>query len=74
MLLSLRVSSHIYFVSRFLLGVEAGYQNLEKATLAIVITTCRLRYCFKNSQVIVKTDLPVKQVLQELDSTGRMMN
>ena len=52
---------------------EAGYYKLEKATLAIVITARRLRYYFQNFQVIVKIDLPVKQVLQKLDLAGRMM-
>jgi len=44
----------IYFVSRILQGVEMRYQKIEKAALAVVITTRRLRYYFQNFQVIVK--------------------
>lgn len=55
----------IYFMIRILKGAEGRYQKLEKALLAIVITTRRLRYYFQIFQSIVKINLPVRQVLQK---------
>jgi len=49
------------------------YQKIEKAALAVVITARRLRYYFQNFQVIVKTDLPIRQVLQKMDLAGRIL-
>lgn len=63
----------IYFVSRTLQGAELRYPKLEKTALAIVVTTRLLMYYFHNFQIIVKTNLPIKQVLQKLDLAGRMM-
>lgn len=57
----------IYFISKMLQGAELGYQKLKKVALAIVVAARRLRYYFQNFQVIVKTYLPVKQVLQKID-------
>jgi len=63
----------IYFVSWTLQGAEVRYQKIEKVALAVVMTVRWLRYYFQNFQVVVRTDLPIKQVLQKMHLAGRMM-
>ncbi|RDY01046.1 hypothetical protein CR513_15682, partial [Mucuna pruriens] len=53
-------------------GVEARYQKIEKATFALIIMTKRLRPYFQSHIVVVKTNLPIKQILRKLDLVGRI--
>uniref|UniRef100_A0A151UDK4 Retrovirus-related Pol polyprotein from transposon opus n=1 Tax=Cajanus cajan TaxID=3821 RepID=A0A151UDK4_CAJCA len=54
-------------LSRFL------YQKIEKLALAILVTARKLRHYFQSYEVIVRTDHPIRQVLQKPDLAGRMM-
>nr|KYP44754.1 Retrovirus-related Pol polyprotein from transposon opus [Cajanus cajan] len=54
-------------LSRFL------YQKIEKLALAILVTARKLRHYFQSYEVIVRTDYPIRQVLQKPDLAGRMM-
>nr|KYP59182.1 Retrovirus-related Pol polyprotein from transposon 17.6 [Cajanus cajan] len=63
----------VYFVSRVLQGAETRYQKIEKLALAILVTTRKLRHYFQSYEVIVRTDHPIRQVLQKPDLAGRMM-
>jgi len=63
----------IYFVSKALQGPEVRYQGLEKAALAVVFSTRRLRHYFQSFTVVVMTDLPIRKVLQKPDVVGRMV-
>ncbi|RDX85436.1 Retrovirus-related Pol polyprotein from transposon 17.6, partial [Mucuna pruriens] len=49
------------------------YQRIEKAALALVITSRRLRSYFQGHSIVVRTDLPIKQVLRKSDLLGRMV-
>ncbi|RDY13740.1 Retrovirus-related Pol polyprotein from transposon 17.6, partial [Mucuna pruriens] len=53
----------IYFTSK----------KIEKAALAVVIASRRLRPYFQNFSIIVRTDLPIRQVLRKSDMAGRMV-
>ncbi|XP_057444763.1 uncharacterized protein LOC130737008 [Lotus japonicus] len=46
----------------------------EKAALALIITTRKLRPYFQGFQIKVKTDFPLRQVLQKPDLAGRMVS
>src|ERR1044072_9077036 len=63
----------IYFISQTLHSAEQRYQRVEKAVLAIVLSARRLRAYFQSFPVIVKTDLPLKKILQRPDMAGRMV-
>lgn len=63
----------IYFVSRVLQGAEIRYRKIEKLALALVVTARRLRPYFQTYEVIVRTDQPIRQVLQKPDLAGRMV-
>lgn len=53
----------VYFVSKVLKGAELHYKKVEKLALVVVISASRLRPYFKNLNVIVRSDPPVRQVL-----------
>ncbi|XP_057417380.1 uncharacterized protein LOC130711680 [Lotus japonicus] len=61
----------IYFVSHTLQGAEARYQKIEKPILK---TVRRLRPYFQSFQIKVKTDIPLRQVLQKPDLSGRLVS
>ncbi|RDX70210.1 Retrovirus-related Pol polyprotein from transposon 17.6, partial [Mucuna pruriens] len=63
----------IYFTSKVLQGPEKRYQKIEKAALAVVTASRRLRPYFQSYSIIVRTDLPIKQVLRKPDLAGRMV-
>lgn len=69
-----KAQHQIYFVSRTLQGLEARYQKLEKAALAIVTSARRLRHYFQSHPIIVRTYLPIRTVLHKLDLSGRLTN
>ncbi|XP_057427450.1 uncharacterized protein LOC130720771 [Lotus japonicus] len=64
----------IYFVSHALQGAETRYQKIEKAALALIISARKLRPYFQGFQIKVKTDFPLRQVLQKPDLAGRMVS
>ncbi|XP_057426035.1 uncharacterized protein LOC130719423 [Lotus japonicus] len=64
----------IYFVSHTLQGAELRYQKIEKAALAILKTARRLRPYFQSLSIKVKTDVPLRQVLQKPDLSGRLVS
>src|ERR1044072_3825910 len=63
----------IYFYSYTLKGAEKRYQRIEKGVLTIIMTTRKLRSYFQSFRVKVKTDLPLRQILQRPDMAGRMV-
>ncbi|RDX83570.1 Retrovirus-related Pol polyprotein from transposon 17.6, partial [Mucuna pruriens] len=63
----------IYFISKVLQGAELRYQKIEKAALAVVVASRRLRPYFQNFGIVVGTDLPIRQVLRKPDLPGRMV-
>lgn len=63
----------IYFVSTVLHGVETRYQKIEKLDLALVVAARRLRPYFQCHPIVVRTDQPVRQVLQKPDLARRMV-
>jgi len=63
----------IYFVIKVLQGPEVRYQALEKAALAVVFSTRRLRYYFHSFTVLVMTELPIQKVLKKPEIAGRMV-
>ena len=69
-----RSKGQFIFVSRTLHGAEIRYQKIEKLALALVTTARKLRPYFQTHQVIVRTNQPIRQVLQKPDLAGRMMN
>jgi len=67
-----RKQSPVYFTSRTLQPTEKRYQVIEKLVLALVFSARRLRHYFRSHNMTVKTNYPLKQVLQKPELAGRM--
>ncbi|RDX67038.1 Retrovirus-related Pol polyprotein from transposon opus, partial [Mucuna pruriens] len=63
----------VYFVSKVLQEPKTRYPKIDKVALALVTTARRLRPYFQNFSIIVRTDLPIWQVLGKPDLVGRMV-
>ncbi|RDX70519.1 hypothetical protein CR513_50232, partial [Mucuna pruriens] len=63
----------VYFTSKVLKGAERRYQKIKKAALALVITSRRLRSYFQNYGIVVRTNLPIRQVLRKPHLARRMV-
>ncbi|RDX78446.1 Retrovirus-related Pol polyprotein from transposon 17.6, partial [Mucuna pruriens] len=63
----------VYFISKTLQGPEKRYQKIERGALALVIASRRLRPYFQSFSIIVRTNLPIQQVLRKPDLVGRMV-
>ncbi|GJZ91433.1 reverse transcriptase domain-containing protein [Tanacetum coccineum] len=63
----------IYFVSRALQGPEVNYTLMEKLIIALVSASKRLKRYFQAHTIVVITDQPIKQMLSNLEVTGRLL-
>ncbi|RDX72752.1 Retrovirus-related Pol polyprotein from transposon opus, partial [Mucuna pruriens] len=54
-------------------GPEIGYRKIEKAALALVTTSRRLRPYLENFSITVRTYFPIRQVLEKPYLAGRML-
>jgi len=63
----------VYFTSKVLHGAEVRYQKIEKVALALISSARKLRPYFQGHTIIVRTDQPIRQILQKPDLAGRMI-
>ncbi|XP_015952451.1 uncharacterized protein LOC107476997 [Arachis duranensis] len=63
----------VYFTNKVLQGPELGYQKLEKFAYALIVASRRLRPYFQTRTIKVRTNWPMKQILQKTDIMGRMV-
>ena len=66
------IQQPVYYVSKSLHETEVCYLPLEKAILAVVLSTRKLPYYFQAYTVVVLTQLPLKAILRSADYTGRI--
>ena len=66
------VQRPFYYVSKSLHEAEVRYLPLEKAILAVVLSTHKLPYYFQAHTVIILTQFPLKAILRSADYTGRV--
>ena len=62
----------VYYVSKSLHESEVRYLPLEKAILAVVLSTYKLPHYFQAYTVVVLTQLQLKTILRSVDYTGRI--
>ncbi|RDX80109.1 hypothetical protein CR513_39361, partial [Mucuna pruriens] len=53
-------------------GAETHYQKIDKAALVVIITNRKLRSYFNSHPIVVKINLPIKQILRKPDLAGRI--
>ncbi|XP_072062103.1 uncharacterized protein [Arachis hypogaea] len=63
----------IYFTSKTLQNVELRYPSIKKLALALVFSARRLRPYFQSHIIHVRTDHPLRQVLQKPELAGRLV-
>jgi hypothetical protein len=63
----------VQYVSKSLQDAETRYPKIEKLALALVISARKLRPYFQAHTIIVLTNLPLKQVLQKPETSGRLI-
>lgn len=63
----------VYYVSHALVGAEPHYPLIEKFAYVLVMATRKLRPYFEAHKVTVLTDKLLKNVLQRLDASGRLL-
>lgn len=63
----------IYFISKALQGSELNYQKIEKFAYALILTSRRLRPYFQAHIIKVRTNQPIKGILQKIDLAGRIL-
>ena len=64
----------MYYVSHALVGAEISYSLIEKLACALVMASRKLWLYFEAKKVIILTNQPLKNVLQKLDASGRLLN
>ena len=63
----------VYFISKALQGSELNYQKIEKFAYALILTSRRLRPYFQAHTIRVRTNQPIKGILQKTDLAGRIL-
>ena len=56
-----------------LVGTEVNYPLIEKFTYALVMASRKPTLYFEAHMILVLTDQPLKNVLQRLDASGRLL-
>ncbi|GJU97607.1 reverse transcriptase domain-containing protein [Tanacetum coccineum] len=62
----------IHYISKTLHDAEQNYALLEKMALALRYVSRRLRRYFEAHPITVITDQPIKQILSEADTSGKL--
>jgi len=60
----------IYYVSHTLVGAETNYPLIENFAYALVMSS---QNYFEAYKIVVLTDQPLKNILQRLDASGRLL-
>ena len=63
----------IYYVSKALHDSELNYSKIEKLAYSLIIASKKLRQYFQSHPITVLTDQPLKEVLQRMTTSGRMV-
>ena len=62
----------IYYVSKALKDAETRYSEIEKLALALVVAAGKLQPYFQAHVILVSTNHPLRQVLQNPEVSGRL--
>ena len=63
----------VYFIIKALQGAELNYQKIEKFAYALRLTSRRLHPYFQAHTIKVRTNQPIKGILQKIDLAGRIL-
>ena len=63
----------IYYTNRALQGAEGRYSRIEKLAFALITFARRLRPYFQAHTIVVLTDQPLRMILGQPETFGRLM-
>ena len=63
----------VYYVSKALNDSEFNYSKIEKLAYSLLTTFRKLKQYFQSHYITVLTDQPLKEVLQMMTTSGRMV-
>jgi len=63
----------MYYISHALASAEMNYPLIEKFAYALVMASRKLRPYFEAHKILVLTDQPLRNVLQKLYASGRLL-
>lgn len=63
----------MYHVCKRLLDAETRYPEMEKLALALMVSTRKLKYYFQAHPIDVRTNYPLRQVLQKPEASDRIL-
>jgi hypothetical protein len=68
-----KVQRPVYFISEVLNESKARYPQVQKLIYVILITSQKLKHYFDGYQVVVKTNFPLGDIIQNKDANGRIV-
>ncbi|GFY87607.1 hypothetical protein Acr_05g0012460 [Actinidia rufa] len=68
-----RIQRLIYYVSKILMGAETRYMKIKKLAYALLVAARKIRHYFYAHPIAVLTSQPLKQILQLLENSGRLL-
>ena len=63
----------VYYVSKALHLSELNYSKIEKLAYTLIMASRKLRQYFQSHHIVILTDQPIKEILQKMSSSGRMV-
>ena len=63
----------VYYVSQAFQRAEAKYLRIEKIVFTLIVALRKLRPYFQVNPILVMTDQPIKNSMNKLKATGRMV-
>ena len=63
----------VYYVSKILRGAEIRYPKLDKLAMIVVHTSKKLRQYFQAHSIIIRTNFPLRKILQRPETLGRLV-
>ena len=63
----------MYFISEVLSNSKTRYPQIQKLMYAVLIAKRKLRHYFESHPMMVVTSIPLGEVIQNQDATGRIM-
>jgi hypothetical protein len=68
-----KVQRPVYFISKVLNEFQSRYPQIQKLIYAILITSQKLKHYFDRYQVVVKTNFPLGDIIQNKDANRRIV-
>ena len=62
----------VYYISNSLIDAQTSYIRIVKLIFALFITTRNLKHYFHSFPIVVRTEYPLRAIVENLEATGRI--